>query len=136
MFDDDEDEGEAPINNNRFGRTDDYGGGLEDQRTNQAEMDQLMQPCLDFDDKNDEEEGVGDLGLALDGLRPTLDSNDDKEPQYNIEKYFSNGNVDRDYHLAEEFSGNTGGGANNQISIYTDSLKLQKKIQGISSQLE
>ena len=40
MFDEDEDDGDAPIN--MFSRDDDYGGGLEDQRTNQKEIDELM----------------------------------------------------------------------------------------------
>ena len=48
MFDDDEDDGDTPLD--MFQRNDDYGGGLDDQRTNQDEMDQLMKPCLDFDD--------------------------------------------------------------------------------------
>ena len=72
MFDDDEDCEETPIN--MFSRADDYGGGLEDQRTNQDEMDQLMKPCLDFDD-NDEEDMGDDSGVELNGLRPTLDKN-------------------------------------------------------------
>ena len=94
MFDDDEDCEETPIN--MFSRADDYGGGLEDQRTNQDEMDQLMKPCLDFDD-NDEEDMGDDSGVELNGLRPTLDKNQDVEeqPQYDIEKYFSNENVDK-----------------------------------------
>lgn len=33
-----------------FKRPDDYGGDLDDQRTNQADMDMLMTPQLDFDD--------------------------------------------------------------------------------------
>ena len=48
MFDDDDNDYDTPLD--MFQRNDDYGGGLEDQRTNQEEMDQLMKPCLDFDD--------------------------------------------------------------------------------------
>lgn len=100
----------AIITGDIFGRSDDYGGGLADQRTNQAEMDQLMKPCLDFSDDEDEEgEGndhqVSD-SLTLNGLKPKLsgagDDNEDslqesqeQAPQYSIEKYFSNGDVDR-----------------------------------------
>jgi len=40
-------------------------------------MDQLMKPCLDFDDDNDEEENES-CSLNLDGLRPTLNENADK----------------------------------------------------------
>ena len=63
--DDDEDEADQPLN--MFSRNDDYGGGLEDQRTNQDEMDRLLQPVLDFDD-NDEE------GDSVDLLKPKLAS--------------------------------------------------------------
>jgi len=56
-------------------------------------MDSLMKPCLDYDDNDEEEMDIGDL------LRPKLSGKDDEdedEPlQYNIEKYFSNGDVDR-----------------------------------------
>ena len=93
MFDDDEDEGDTPVD--MFIRNSDYGGGLDEQRTNQDEMDQLMKPCLDFDDDDDEEESGG---AALQGLKPKLDNGDAKEPpqqEYNISKYFSNGDVDR-----------------------------------------
>lgn len=44
--------------------SDNYGGGFEDQRTNQAEMDSLMKPVLDFDD-NDEEEDNNILKAAM-----------------------------------------------------------------------
>ena len=93
MFDDDEDEGDTPVD--MFIRNSDYGGGLDDQRTNQDEMDQLMKPCLDFDDDDDEDESGG---AALQGLKPKLNNGDAKEPpqqEYNISKYFSNGDVDR-----------------------------------------
>ena len=92
MFDDDDDEGDAPIDNPDFRRKDDYGGGLDDQRTNQDEMDQLMKPCLDFDDDEDEEEEVDGYmgrGGAAQLLKPKLGNG------AMVEKYFSNGDVDR-----------------------------------------
>lgn len=62
-----------------------------------------MKPCLDYDDNDeDDENGLGGL------LKPTLDgaakglgalADDDNEgggnQQYDIEKYFSNGDIDR-----------------------------------------
>ena len=62
-----------------------------------------MKPCLDYDDNDeDDENGLGSL------LKPTLDGaakglgaladDDDEEggnQQYDIEKYFSNGDIDR-----------------------------------------
>jgi len=66
MFDDDEDDGEQPEQVDLFGR-EDYGSGMAGaQRTNQAEMDQLMKPCLDYDDNDEEEDTIGSL------LKPTL----------------------------------------------------------------
>lgn len=98
MFDDDDDEGDTPVEGSMFRRKDDYGGGLDDQRTNQDEMDQLMKPCLDFDDDDEEDDELleDDQGGVLhggnSGLKPklTISENDD-----NLEKYFSNGDVDR-----------------------------------------
>jgi len=86
MFDEDGEgaESAAPI----FNRNDDYGGR---QRTNQREMDELMKPCLDYDDDGEED----DLGLLL---GPTLAAEKDPKDDpvdYGIEKYFSNGDVDR-----------------------------------------
>ena len=77
MFDDDNDEADNPIDS--FGREDDYGGGFEDQRTNQDEMDQLLQPCLDYDD-NDEENSVGLLKPKL-GSKPDKGEDDEEEPE-------------------------------------------------------
>ena len=52
MFDDDEDDGDTPVD--MFGR--------DAPRTNQEEMDRLMKPCLDYDDNDEEdEEGIGGL---------------------------------------------------------------------------
>ena len=59
-------------------------------------MDQLMKPCLDFDD-DDEEEESGSQAI-MKGLKPKLDSNGEKESldkNYNISNYNSNGDVDR-----------------------------------------
>jgi len=68
MFDDDDDdEPDKPVDLNN--KDEDYSGGFEDQRTNQVDMDNLMKPCLDFDD-NDEESGD-----AVSRLRPTLNFN-------------------------------------------------------------
>jgi hypothetical protein len=60
MFDDDDDdEGDQPID--MFNRDDDYGGGFEDQRTNQTDMDNLMKPCLIFNDDDEEADDTGRL---------------------------------------------------------------------------
>ena len=60
MFDDDEeDEEDQPIE--MFNRDDDYGGGFEDQRTNQTDMDNLMKPCLIFNDDDEEGDDPGRL---------------------------------------------------------------------------
>ena len=80
-----------------------------------------MKPCLDFDDDdNDEEDG----GLALDGLKPTLDDN--------IEKYFSNGDVDRG-HTQAVFSkrhGKAGGGMVRRYSSDDDEDEEQDDTYG------
>ena len=106
MFDDDEDDGDTPAN--MFHRKDDYGGNLDDQRTNQDEMDQLMKPCLDFDD-DDEEEESGSRPI-MKGLKPKLDSNGEKESldqNYNISNYNSNGDVDRGHKQSAAHSSQT-----------------------------
>ena len=110
MFDDDDDdEPDKPVDLNN--KDDDYSGGFEDQRTNQVDMDNLMKPCLDFDD-NDEESGD-----AVSRLRPTLHFNlgakkvdgeeDTEQPeQYIMSKYFSNGEsqIDRGHKAKAIFS--------------------------------
>lgn len=108
MFDDedDDDDGDQPVN--MFSRDDDYGGGFEDQRTNQDEMDRLLQPILDFDDNDEEGDSVENSNL----LKPTLDSktndpedektgneNNEGAEQYSMDKYFSNGDIDRGHKL-------------------------------------
>ena len=102
MFDDDEDDGDNQVD--VFGRDDDYGGGFEDQRTNQDEMDQLLQPCLDYDD-NDEENSVGLLKPKLGNKADKDEEEEEEEPeQYNIEKYFSNGDVNHTDRIQAVFS--------------------------------
>ena len=101
MFDDDEDDGDAPIE--MFSRDDDYGGGLEDQRTNQKEIDELMkQPCLEFDEGDEDFDPLTLLKprinnyLQDDDDDTGPDKNDGEEQQeYSMEKYFSNGDIDR-----------------------------------------
>ena len=71
------------------------------QRTNQEEMDRLMKPCLDYDDNDEEDEqDIGGLlrptlGAAKNALAADDEENGGGNVQYDIEKYFSNGDVDR-----------------------------------------
>lgn len=68
MFDDDDDdEPDKPVDLRN--KQDDYSEGFEDQRTNQTDMDNLMKPCLDFDDNDEESSDTAIL------LRPTLHFN-------------------------------------------------------------
>ena len=87
MFDDaqEDDEDEADQAVNIFSRSDDYGGGLEDQRTNQDEMDRLLQPVLDFDDNDEEGDSVENL------LNPKLLNGSN-----NMNQKESNNNSDKD----------------------------------------
>lgn len=54
-------------------------------------MDELMKPCLDYDDNENEE----DLGLLLAPTLAALKDPNDDPVEYGIEKYFSNGDIDR-----------------------------------------
>jgi len=61
-------------------------------------MDELMKPCLDYDDNDDEDELGGLLQPTLDSKKDTGDQ-EEESGQYNIEKYFSNGDVDRGHNI-------------------------------------
>ena len=77
--DDDEDDIE-PLRPLKFNRPDDYGGDIDDQRTNQADMDRLMKPCLDFEDDDDEENNDNANPMKLSDLIYNLkDDNDDDD---------------------------------------------------------
>ena len=71
-------------------------------------MDRLLQPILDFDDNDEEGDSVENSNL----LKPTLDSktndpedektgneNNEGAEQYSMDKYFSNGDIDRGHKL-------------------------------------
>ena len=58
-----EDEEDALMSGRLFQRADDYGGGFQDQRTKQSEMDSLMQMSLEYtnnDDENDTNQDVSE----------------------------------------------------------------------------
>ena len=100
---DDEDDDIEPLKPLQFNRPDDYGGDIDDQRTNQADMDRLMQPCLDFDDDDDEETNNDSTALKMSDLDDNPMDSDVQDGdmqatskvEYNMEKYFSNGDVQR-----------------------------------------
>lgn len=114
MFDDDEDDGDTPVD--IFSR--------DNQRTNQEEMDRLMQPCLDYDDDDEaDEQDIGGL------LRPTLgaaknalaaDDGEGNGQQYDIEKYFSNGDVDRSGSNMQDVYGRRAGSGAGRMRRYSD----------------
>ena len=112
---DDDDNDIEPLRPLQFNRPDDYGGDLDDQRTNQADMDRLMQPCLDFNDDDDDEDEMltdtalkmSDLDIQVNGVsqgttdsmlankgKKTRDWTQDGE-EYSMDKYFSNGDIER-----------------------------------------
>ena len=70
--DDDDDLEPEPLRPLQFNRPDDYGGNLDDQRTNQAEIDRLMKPCLDFEDDDDDDNNDDDTALKLSDLENTV----------------------------------------------------------------
>jgi len=63
-------------------------------------MDSLMQPVLDFDD-NDEEE---DIRYKERLSKENAEGKEGQSSEYSIEKYFSNGDVDRGHKGPEVFS--------------------------------
>ena len=110
MFDDTDlaDEGDEALESGKGGKKDE--GGLE--KTNQEDMDRLIQPCIDDDD---EEEGGKKKGSQLPWMVPSYDDDTDdifrdeddgemvldenskeEQPQYSLEKYFSNGDITRE----------------------------------------
>ncbi len=104
--DDDDDLNHEPLQPLQFNRPDDYGGTLDDQRTNQAEMDRLMKPCLDFEDDDEDENGETDNALKISDLeKDPLESfgntitknkkNESQSNEFSMDKYFSNDNVER-----------------------------------------
>ena len=56
-----EDEEDALMSGRLFQRADDYGGGFQDQRTKQSEMDSLMQMSLEYTNNDDENDTNQDL---------------------------------------------------------------------------
>lgn len=112
MFDDTEfgDDGEEAIELGKAGKRDE--NGLE--KTNQEDMERLIQPCIDDDEE--EEESKKKKSSQLPWMVPSYDDDTDdifrvedngemmvlddgskeEQPQYCLEKYFSNGDITRD----------------------------------------
>lgn len=149
MFDEEYYEGDALIefDNPEFRIKEDYGGGLDDQRTNQDEMDQLMKPCLDFDDDEDEEEeevdGYIGRGGAAQLLKPKLGGGNgglassgaggDKGGDNMVEKYFSNGDVDRG-HINKDDTNESGAGAAKAVFSKRNGRKTAGRLKRYSSE--
>ena len=111
MFDDTDfgDEGDEALEPGKGRKKDE--GGLE--KTNQEDMDRLIQPCIDDDDVEGQsktkssqlpwmvpsyDDDTDDMFRVEDneGEMVLDDGSKEEQPQYSLEKYFSNGDITRD----------------------------------------